>query len=438
MDMTITPIMAVVIGVVALILLFAAGVPIFLSLGFVGIAGCMLIDGFWRGLRVLQTVPFTANFHYMFIVVPLFIFLGYVAFQAGISSDAFLLARKWLSRLPGGLVVSSIVACAFFGAVSGSGVGTATAVGTIAIPEMRSAGYDKRLACGAVAAGGLLAILIPPSLTLVIYGVVTNTSVGALLIGGIIPGIITTVVYSLGIAFLIWRNPKLGPPTRGYPWKERFASLKLGWRVVVLFLVVIGSMYMGIVTPSEAAALGAFVAVVMLVAGRKEVYKRLKAALVDSVRTTGMVFIIMGCTILFNQFLSTAQVPTMAARLITGLDVPPFVVFSLALSIYIPLGMFLDNIPFMLLTLPILHPILCTQMGFDSVWFGILVTKMGMLGMITPPVGLTCYAIAGIARDVPLMDVFRGSAWFIAFELITIGIILAFPALSTWLPSQMM
>lgn len=426
------------IAIVVLLILLIVGVPVFLSLGITGLLGIMYLNGVDVGLSVLREKAFWSVAKYTFVVIPLFILMGYTAYYAGITERAFAMAKRWLSAFPGGLAVATILACAFFGACTGSSVATAAAMGRIAVPEMRKAGYEKKLACGTVAAGALIAMLIPPSISLVIYGVITETSIGALLIAGIIPGIITTIVFSIGIMALIRVNPQLAPPVQRFSWSEKIHSLRWGWQVCVLFVIVIGGIYFGIATPSETAALGTVAALIMLVAKRKGVVKALRMTFSDSLRTSAMIFAIIFSATIFAWFLTVVGIPAMIAKMAVGLNVPPIVVVLLALSVYLPLGMFLDPTSSMLITLPILHPIIVGKLGFSSVWFGILVNKMIEIGLLTPPVGLNVYVLAGVVPDVSLTDIFRGVAWFLLFNAFATAILIAFPVLSTWLPNTML
>lgn len=426
------------ISIVVLLILLVVGVPVFLSLGITGLLGIMYLNGVDVGLSVLREKAFWSVAKYAFMVIPLFILMGYTASYAGVTERAFAMAKRWLSAFPGGLAIATTLACAFFGACCGSSVATAAAMGSIAVPEMRKAGYEKKLACGTVAGGALIAMLIPPSIPLVIYGVITETSIGALLIAGIIPGIITTIVFSIGIMALIRVKPQLAPPVQRFSWSERIHSLRWGWQVCVLFIIVIGGIYFGIATPSETAALGTVAALIMLVAKRKGVIKALRMTFSDSLRTSAMIFAIICCATIFAWFLTVVGIPAMTAKVAVGLNVPPIVVVLLALAVYLPLGMFLDPTSCMLITLPILHPIIVGKLGFSSVWFGILVEKMIEIGLLTPPVGLNCYVLAGVVPDVSLTDIFKGVAWFLLFNAIATAILVAFPVLSTWLPNTML
>lgn len=364
----ISPTLLVAISIPILLGLLALGIPIYLSLGLVGVLGTVLLVGPPAGLSLLGAKAFTTVSKYQLWVAPLFILMGLVAFHAGLTRGAFDTVLKWTSRLPGGLAIATVMACAMFGACCGSSVATAATMGSVAIPEMRAAGYDKKLACGCAASGGLLAYLIPPSIILVIYGVITQTSIGALLIGAILPGIVSTIVFSIGIMFQVRRNPNIAPPTRGYPWRERFIALRGTWPIALLFLIVIGGIYFGVATISETASLGALAAIVLLLLNkRREAGKALKGALLDTLQTTSMIFIIIICSVLYGWFLVTGGIPTAISLWITSLDIPPILVLLLTLSFFLPLGCILDDLPCLLITMPLLHPVLVGQFGFSCV-----------------------------------------------------------------------
>jgi tripartite ATP-independent transporter DctM subunit len=315
-------------------------------------------------------------------------------------------------------------------------------MGAVAVPEMRKHGYDPSLACGIVAAGGVLGILIPPSVILVFYGVITDTSVGSMLVAGVIPGLLSVVVYMLGLLFLSKNEPTLAPDSEKVSWKERIGSLKYGAGAGILFLVVIGGIYIGWFTPTEAASVGAFVAFISLVVRRKELgAEKFSSATVEcfssTVRTTCMVFIVIVGAGLYSFFLTLAQVPQMISMWVATLPVPPMAIVAMFLILYIPLGMFLDSFSLLLVTLPIMFPVVTGQLGFNALWFGILSTKMCEIGLITPPVGLNVYVLAGVVRDVPLASIFKGCLWFVIFELVSTALLFFFPIISTWLPMSM-
>ncbi len=420
-----------------LIVFIGIGLPIWLSLSITGIIGITVLGGFEHALTILGHIPQTAITSYTLLVVPMFIMMGNFAFGAKISSKAFEIGQKWLSRLPGGLGMATVLGCAGFAAACGSSPATAAAVGKIAIPEMKKQGYSDKLATGVIAAGGSLGILIPPSIILVVYGVTTETSVGKLLLGGFIPGVISFLIYCIGIYFMVKRNPDLAPPAESYSWKERFDSLKGGWRIIVIFVIIIGGIYFGITTPTEAAVIGTVAVFLMMLISSESLKEQLQSSFKDTIQTTGMIFLIVISAEIFAYFLKIGSLGPHLSTWVTSLPFSPIIIVLMCLLIYLPLGMFLEPMSLLLITLPIIHPIVVHQLGFNSIWFGILVTKLIETSLITPPVGMNVYVIAGVAPDVPLEDIFEGIAWFIVLDIITLLLLLFFPALVNWLPSLM-
>ncbi|MGQ9777061.1 MAG: TRAP transporter large permease [Thermodesulfobacteriota bacterium] len=436
----IDPTVAVIISIPFVLILMAIGMPIYASLGITGILGCLAIKGPHIALTQLRAFPYVNTASYLLAVVPLFIIMGHFAFNAGISRDAYTIGRKWLSRFPAGLGMATIFGCAGFAATCGSSVATAATMGSIALPEMFERGYSKKIACGIVAAGGVLGILIPPSVIAVFYASITDTSAGAQLVGGVIPGILSVIVYLVGLWVLSFIDPTLTPAPESFSWPERFKSLKGGIGMALLFLIVIGGLYAGWFTPTEAASAGAFFALIMMLIRKAEGGKlvlRIKEGFKETLRTTCMVFMVLIGAGLYSFFLTLAQVPQSISAWVAILPIPKLAIVALLLLLYIPLGMFMDSFSMLVITLPITFPIVVNQFGFDPVWFGVLCTKMCEIGLITPPVGLNVYVLAGIAKDVPLEDIFKGCSWFIIFEVISTSIILFFPILSTYLPSTM-
>ena len=438
--MILSPTTLAILSVVALIVLLAAGLPIFVSLGIVGLIGIGLLSGFSTALGMLRETPYSSNAEYLYLVIPLFVLMGHLAFNAGVTNQAFEIGRKWFSKMPAGLALATICACAFMGAACGSSVAASATMGRVALPEMLRKGYNRQFAAGCVAAGGLLAIIIPPSVVLVLYAVITDTSVGACLLGGFVPGIITAVIFMIGISVMLHFKPGMAPPTESFTWKERFVCLKGAWGIVVLFAIVIGGMGVGVFTPVEAAAGGVVAALLMLLfkPDRQGLAAQLNESMIDTVRTSVFIFIIMISAALYSNFLVRAGAGKAISLAIANLNVPPILVVIAALAVYLPLGCFLDPASCLLITLPILYPIVVKDLGFNPIWFGILVTKMIEIGLLTPPVGLNVFTIAGVAPEIPLEEVFRGAGVFIIFESVTIALLLAFPILTTWLPSLMM
>ncbi len=435
------PTVAVILSILVVLFLMGIGLPIYASLGITGFLGCLAIKGPHLAFTQLKAFPYVNTANYLLAVVPLFIIMGHFGFKAGISRDLYTIGRRWFSRFPGGLGWATFVASAGFGACCGSSVASAATMGTIAIPEMRALGYDRKLACGLVAAAGTLAIMIPPSVILVFYASITDTSAGAQLIAGIFPGLLSTGVYLVGLWFLTKINPTLVPAPETYSWRERFVSLKGIWGMATLFFLVIGGMFIGWFTPTEAASAGAFAGFLMILFGgrveKSKLGETIKLCFLDTLRTTCMVFLILIGAGLYAFFLTLAQVPQAASTWVGSLPVPPWVIILLFLIIYVPMGMFMDSFSMLIITLPIMFPIVTQQLKFDPIWFGILCTKMCEIGLMTPPVGLNVYVLSGVVRDVPMHDIFRGCSWFLVFEAVSTAILFAVPIISTWLPGTM-
>lgn len=421
-------------------ILMAIGTPVFAALGLSGIVGILMVEDLAFVLNRMKAFPYHQSASYLLTVIPLFILMGAFAHHAGIGQRLFGVARKWVGHLPGGLAMASILTCAGFAATSGSSVATAATVGSVAIPEMKKAGYDPRLSAGAVAAGGVLGVLIPPSVLLIFYAALTEVSAGKMLMGGIIPGILSTLVFIAGIWVICHgkNSQSIALPRIG--WLERFRSIKDAWQVAMLFFIVLGGIYFGIVTPTEAGAVGAFAAFVMLLLSR-QARSTLKSKLYESFRssitTTVMVLFTMIGAGIFSYFLSLVQVPQQIAAFVVNTGLPPMLIIALLLVIYFPLGMFLDAFSMLVITLPIMFPAV-VSLGFDPIWFGILAVKMCEIGLITPPMGLNVYVIAGIDRETPLTQIFQGASWFVVMEVITTLILFFFPIIVTWLPDNML
>ncbi len=434
MDITLITLLAV--GLIFVLL--AIGTPVFAALALSGAFGIIMSEDLSFLLSRLKSLPFSSAANYSLTVIPLFILMGAFAHQAQVGRRLFHVANKWVGHLPGGLAMAGILTSAGFAATSGSSVATAATVGAVAIPEMKRAGYDPRLAAGSVAAGGVLGVLIPPSVLLIFYAALTEVSAGKMLIAGFVPGILTTIVFMAGTAIVSRHNIAARSPRAG--WGERLRATGQAWQVLVLFVIVLGGIYLGLVTPTEAGAIGALAAFLMLVfsrEGRRGLGGRLQDSFRSTTTTTVMVLFTMIGAGIFSYFLTLAQVPQAVAEAIVGSGVPPLLVVGILLLLYVPLGMFLDAFSMMVITLPIMFPTV-TGLGFDPIWFGILCVKMCEIGLITPPVGLNCFVIAGIDRDTPLSDVFRGALWFIAMEMVTVLILFFIPVITTWLPDTMM
>ena len=424
-----------IVGTVAMVALVFAGVRVFYAAAVVGLLGLVAMIGWDAGAGMAGTIPHSKSVTYTLSVLPMFILIGYLAFHAGLTEALFDAARKWLGWVPGGLAVATVMAATGFAAVSGASTATAAVFARVAVPDMLKAGYDKRLAAGVVAAGGTLATLIPPSALLVIYAIIVEESVGALLVAGFLPGLVSALIYVALIVGMATFNPKLGAALRGYTWKERWKSLPGTSPIIAVVVIIFSAMYFGWATPTEAGALGAFVVFVLaLLHGMR--WRGLKESLLETAKLTVMIFSIIWGVLLFVRFLGFAGLPDAFAKWVVSLDVPPLAILICILLFYTVLGMFMDAIGMLLLTLPVVYPAVIA-LGYDPIWFGIIVVKMAEICLITPPIGLNCFVVNGVRPDIPLSTVFRGILPFFVADVITVGVFIAFPDVILWLPRTM-
>jgi tripartite ATP-independent transporter DctM subunit len=423
------------IGTGVLIVLVLAGVRVVYATATVGLLGVVAMIGWDAGATNIGMIPHSKGSLYALSVLPMFILIGFLAFHAGMTQALFDAARKWLGWVPGGLAVATVFATAGFAAVSGASTATAAVFSRVAIPEMLKYGYDPRLAAGVVAAGGTLASLIPPSAILVIYAIIVEESVGRLLVAGFIPGAVSALVYAAIIIFRAKLNPELGRPITGFTWGDRFRSVPGTLPIAFVIAVIFSAMYTGWATPTEAGAVGSFVVLVIaLVNGMR--WKTLREALLETAKLTVMIFSLIWGVLIVVRFLGFAGLPEMFANFIIDLPYPPTVIMICILLFYVILGMFMDAIGMLLLTLPVVYPAVI-GLGYDPIWFGIVVVKMCEVCLITPPIGLNCYVVAGVRPDIPLSTVFRGIGPFFICDILTLGLFLAFPEIITWLPDKM-
>jgi len=401
----------------------------------VGLLGLVTIIGWTGGAGNAGMIPYAKGTLYPLSVLPMFILIGFLAYHAGMTQSLFDAARKCFGWVPGGLAVATVFATAGFAAVSGASTATAAVFSRVAIPEMLKYGYSQRLAAGVVAAGGTLASLIPPSAILVIYAIIVEESIGRLLIAGFIPGIVSAIIYAGLIIIMATRNPELGPPVKGFTWNDRLKSLPGTFPVVFVIFIIFFSMYTGTATPTEAGALGSMVVFIMALVGGMQ-WPTLKNALLETARLTVMIFSLVWGVLIFVRFMGFAELPAVFAEWVVALPFPPVVTMICILMFYVILGMFMDAIGMLLLTLPVVYPAVI-GLGYDPIWFGIVVVKMCEVCLITPPIGLNCYVVAGVRPDIPLQEVFRGIGPFFIADVITLGVFLAFPEVITWLPDLM-
>jgi tripartite ATP-independent transporter DctM subunit len=401
----------------------------------VGGLGVFLLKGIGPALSLIGNTPYEWASNGALLAAPLFILMGQFVYQSGISSDLYNTTNKWVGRFPGGLAIATTVASTAFGACCGVSMAGAATFGTIAYPEMQAFKYNRQLSTGSIAAGGSLSSLIPPSMPFIIYGVFTDVSIGKLFLGGVFPGLLLSIVYLVIIIIMCKFNPELGPQGRAYTWRDRLIALKGVIWVLLLVVMIIGGLFAGIFTPSEAGTAGALGAFIIVIAKRKLTFANLWVALKESIMTTCFIITIATGAMIFIKFLAVGGFTVFFRSWVTSLSLSPDAIMICILLIYIPLGMVMDVMAMTLLTLPIVFPIV-TALGFDPIWFGIMLTLMGELGNITPPVGMNAFVVSGVTK-VPLAEVFRGITPFAIGMLICVGIIYPFPQIVTFLPSIM-
>lgn len=422
------------IAIAILIILIFSGIPIGVAMGLVGVVGMAVIVGPNAGLGLLQRVPYDTTTNATLTVVPLFILMGVLCYYARISQDLYDTVYKWLGHQRGGLAMATVGACALFAAVSGSSLATAATMGTVALPEMRRYKYDDRLATGAIAAGGTIGILIPPSIILIIYGLIAEQSIGKLFLAGFIPGILEAVFYMGTIYFLCLRNPVIGPRGPQTSFKEKIYSLKSTWIVLALFALVIGGLYMGVFSPTEAGGIGAFGAFLFALGRRQLTWRNFFESLKETCKTTAMIFIIVIGANLLGNFLAVTRLPFELANVVSALPLNPYIILVLILLVYMFLGCIMDSMAMILLTVPIFFP-LVTALNFDPIWFGIIIVRVTEIGQITPPIGINVYIIKGVAKDVPMGTIFRGILPFFVADIFHVVLLVAIPQLSLFLPN---
>ncbi len=429
------PVTAGLVGILALCVLLVSGMRIAYATALCGLIGLWALRGYEPAAGIAGLMPFAESSHYALLVLPLFVLMGYLAHHAGITRNIYWTARQWFGHLPGGLAIANIFGCAGFAAACGASTASAAVMGRVSLPELKRFGYNQKVAAGCVAAGGTLATMIPPSVIMVIYGFIAEQSIGALLLAGILPGLLQALTYSLMLYIRFRINPALGPSVSGIGWPERIRSLRGTWGIMVLIAVVLGGIYTGFATPTEAAGIGAFGAFLMALPRMRR--GDLWTALRETARTTAMMFAIIIGVLIFVRFLAFSGLPGALVDTVLELDVNRYVVLIGILALYLVLGMFLDGIGMLLLTIPIVLPAV-TALGFDPIVFGVLVVRMIEIGLITPPVGLNVFVLKGVAPDIPTGHIFRGCGWFVAVDLVNVAILVLFPGIILLIPRTML
>ncbi len=427
--------MDVFIAIAVLFALLAVGLPVAFAMAVSGSIGLLMIGGVDLLAGILRTAPFTVANSYEIITIPMFILMAEFVILSGVADDLFKAASIWVGRVKGGLAMATALAGAGFGAISGSSTAAAATLSSTTIPAMLKAGYEPRLACGVVATSGTLAMMIPPSIALVLYGIIADVSIGKLLIAGVIPGILVTFTIMATVTFLVMRDPSRAPDGRAYSMIEKFRSLKVVGPMIFLFAAVTGSIYLGVATPTEAAGLGAFGALVLAAYARRVTFETLKMALKQASHATCMILLIILAAQIFGYFFALTRTTQDIVTTIGGLDTSRWIILALILMGYVALGFFMDQIAILILTVPVTLPVI-QVLGFDPVWFGVIVVLTAEVGMVTPPMGLNAFVVARYSRR-PLEEIFRGVLPFVVAFLMLISILAVFPEIVLWLPETM-
>jgi len=431
------PVMVGMLGSLLLVFLLFLGMPIAFVMMFVGFLGISALTSVSAALPVVAHTVYETSAHFPYTMIPLFVMMGGLAGGAGMTKDLYQAFDAWFRRWPGGLGIATIAACAFFAALSGSSVAAAAAMGTIAIPEMKRFRYAPRLATGIVAAGGTLSFLIPPSLGFVVYGMLTEQSIGKLLIAGILPGIFLSLAFMGTIVIWVKWNPQIAPTTSAsIDWKKRLKALSSIWETVLVFFLVVGGIYGGFINPTEAGAIGASSLFVIALFKKRLTWANLFSSLLEALRISVFVLFLVAGANVFSYFLALSTIPMEVSSWMSGFHVSRYAILLIVILIYLGLGCFLDAISMMVLTMPVIFPVI-RALGFDPIWFGVICVIMMEAGLITPPVGLNVYTLAGVVQDVPMGEIFRGAFPFLLSMLAVVILVTLFPKICLFLPEMM-
>jgi C4-dicarboxylate transporter, DctM subunit len=420
-----------IIGIVLLVIIFFTRMPVAYVMALVGFLGYSYLTSLEAGLKVLSMDIISVFSSYGLTLIPLFVFMGYIAFYAGISSSLYDVAYKFLGRVRGGLAMATVVACSAFGAVCGSATATTATMATIGLPEMKRYNYGPRLATGSVASGGGLGSLMPPSVVLIVYGIMTQQSIGELFIAAIIPAIFMTALFVLAIAIYCHFKPEEGPRGEKFTLKQMILSLGELWETLAVFIFVMGGLILGFFTPTKSGAVGSLVILLIVLLLRKLTWENFLASIYGTLKISCMVLMLIAGATIFGHFLALSRIPLETAGLVANLNWPAWSIIALICLIYLLGGCFIDSMALMMLTIPIFFPIVL-NLGYDPIWFGIIIVLVTHMGIITPPVGISVYIVNGIAKDVPLMDIFEGSLPFLLALIVGTAILIAFPSIVTY------
>ena len=424
------------IGLLAMLILAFARVPLAIAMGLVGFAGLWWMRGLHPALASVTSTVYEAGFEYTLSVVPLFILMGNFVTRAGMSRELYRAAYTLVGHFRGGLAMATVMACAGFGSVCGSSIATAATMTKVAYPSMKGHGYSGQLAAGAIAAGGTLGILIPPSTILVIYGLVTETSIGKLFAAGMVPGLLAVFMMCLTISYITWRDPSSGPAAERSNWAERFDAMKDVWAVAVLFVIVMGGIYGGVFTTTEGAGIGAFGAFIIALLRKSLNVSVTLDILIESARTTGMLFMILVGALVFANFVNFTTLPSDLKCLVSSHNISPVAVMIAICAIYIVLGAAMEEVSMVLLTLPVFFP-LVVSLGFDPVWFGIVIVLVVMIGLISPPVGMNMFVVRNMLPELSTATIFKGVMPFVYTLVVVLALLVAFPQIALFLPQAL-
>jgi len=425
-----------IIGIIVLVVLLYSKMPVGFAMGFLGLIGFSYVVNFDAGLSLLARDVWDVFSSYNLTVIPLFVFMGQIAFHAGISRRLYDSAYVLLGHRRGGLAMTTVGACAAFSAICGSTNATAATMATVALPEMKRYGYDMGLATGTVAAAGSLGILIPPSVIFIVYGILTEQSIGKLFAAGILPGILLSLLFLLTIHLRVIKNPSLAPPGPKSSIRKKFRSFAGILETLILFALVMGGIFFGIFTPTEAAAIGAFMTLLIAIIRRQLYWKAFIQSLADTTKISCMIMVIVTGAVIFGHFMAITRIPYLLADYVSSLPLPPHAIIGVIILVYLIGGCFMDALAMIMLTIPIFFPVV-QKLGFDPIWFGVVIVLITEMGVITPPVGINVYVVFGVARDVPLEKIFRGVFPMLISLLVCNLLLILFPQIALWLPGLM-
>jgi tripartite ATP-independent transporter DctM subunit len=425
-----------VIGVLVLLVLIAMRIPIAYSMLLVGFLGFSCLVSPQAALNMVSTELFSNFSSYTLSVIPMFVWMGFIAYYSGVGTGLYTLVYRFIGHRPGGLAIATQGACAIFGAICGSNTATAATMGAIALPEMRKYKYDDSLSTASVAAAGALGVLIPPSVIFIVYGAATEQSIGKLFISGIIPGILLMVLYMITIVILVKKKPEIAPAGQKFTFKEKIQALKGGlFEIIITFIISLGGLFAGYFSATEAGAIGAGSILLITLLRKQLKWDGFIKSLKDTTRTSAMIMLLVAGAMVFGRFIAVSRLPFEMANWASGLNLPPFMIMAVILIIYLILGCFIDALALVLLTVPIFYPVVTDVLGYNPIWFGVIVVLVVALGVITPPVGMNVFIIKGVAKDVSLETIFKGVWPFVIAIFACIALLIIFPQIATFLPN---